>query len=149
MDNKPIAISYTRFSTPEQEKGDSRRRQEKEAEDYAEKHNLTLDEDLKFKDLGISGYKGINRIDGALKRLIDLVDKGEILKGSVLIVEHLDRLSREKVMDALSLFINLIQKGIKIVTLQDDQEYDRSSINKNSNLLSNSIYLMTAAHNES
>ena len=149
MDNKPIAISYTRFSTLEQEKGDSRRRQDQGAKDYAEKHNLTLDESHEYKDLGISGYKGDNRIDGALKRLIDLVDKGEIPKGSVLIVEHLDRLSREKVMDALSLFINLIQKGIKIVTLQDDQEYDISSINNNSNLLSNSIYLMTAAHNES
>ncbi len=149
MDNKPRAYSYIRFSTPEQEKGDSLRRQEKEAEDYAREHELTLDESQKFKDLGKSGYKGFNRHYGALKEFIDLVDKGEIPKGSVLIVEHLDRLSREKVLDALPLFIKLIKKGIKIVTLQDDQEYDRSSINKNSNLLTNSIYLMTAAHNES
>ncbi len=149
MDTKPKAYSYIRFSTPEQRKGDSLKRQEREAKKYAEKLGLTLDDSQKFKDLGKSGYKGFNRHYGALKKFIDLVDKGEIPKGSLLIVEHLDRLSREKVMDALPLFINLLKKEIKIVTLQDDQIYDKSSINKNSNLLTNSIYLMTAAHDES
>ena len=43
MDTKPKAYSYIRFSTPEQEKGDSHRPQEKEAEDYAKKYGLTLD----------------------------------------------------------------------------------------------------------
>jgi len=148
MNTKPKVISYIRFSTPEQEKGDSLRRQEKEAEDYAKKHNLTLDEDLKFKDLGKSGYKGFNRIDGALKDFIDLIDKGEIPKGSILIVEHLDRLSREKVSVALRLFMDLIEKGIKIVTLQDNMEYDEDSINNSSQLFI-SISYMTAAHNES
>ena len=91
MDNKPIAISYTRFSTPEQEKGDSRRRHEKEAEYYTEKHGLTLDDNQKFKDLGKSGYKDFNRINNAIKDFIDLVENEEIPPGSVLIVEHLDR----------------------------------------------------------
>jgi hypothetical protein len=44
MSTKPKAYSYIRFSTPDQEKGDSLRRQEKDAEDYAKKHGLTLDE---------------------------------------------------------------------------------------------------------
>lgn len=149
MDNKPKAYSYERFSTPEQGKGDSPRRQSKDAENYAKKNGLTLDEDQKFKDHGISGYKGFNRINGALKDFLNLVDQEEIPKGSVLIVEHLDRLSRDKVFEALDLFTNIIKKGIKIVTLQDNQEYDISTINENSNLLTNSIYLMTAAHNES
>ena len=93
-------------------------------------------------------HNGINRINGALKRLIDLVDKGEIPKGSVLIVEHLDRLSREKVSDALTLFLNLLKEGIKIVTLQDNMEYDEDSINNSSQLFI-SISYMTAAHDES
>lgn len=149
MDNKPKAYSYIRFSTPEQEKGDSLRRQESEAKKYAEKHGLTLDDSQKFKDLGKSGYKGFNRIKGALKDFIELVDNGEIPKGSVLIVEHLDRLSREKILDALQLFMKLIQKGIKIVTLQDMMEYDTDIINKYPHQLSSSIGLMAAAHNES
>ena len=149
MDIKPKAYSYIRFSTPEQGKGDTLRRQESEAEKYAEEHGLTLDESQKFKDLGKSGYKGFNRIHGALKEFIDLVEQGKIPKGSVLIVEHLDRLSREKVSDALTLFMNLIQKGIKIVTLQDNMEYDKKSIDKNSLQLLISITLMSAAHDES
>ena len=104
MDNKPKAYSYIRFSTPEQEKGDSLRRQEEEARKYAVEHGFNLDESQKFKDLGKSGYKGFNRINGALNDFLNLVNSGEIPKGSVLIVEHLDRLSREKVSDALTLF---------------------------------------------
>ncbi|MEX0998773.1 MAG: recombinase family protein [Thermodesulfobacteriota bacterium] len=150
MDNKPKAYSYIRFSTPEQEKGDSLRRQEMEAEEYAAKElGLKLDESQKFKDLGISGYKGINRIDGALNKFIELVDKREIPKGSVLIVEHLDRLSREKVSDALTSFLNLIKEGIKIVTLQDKRQYDKDIIDKNPTELLISIILMSAAHDES
>jgi DNA invertase Pin-like site-specific DNA recombinase len=149
MTTKPKAYSYIRFSTPEQEKGDSLRRQERQAEDYAIKHGLMLDESQKFKDLGKSGYKGFNRIDGALKDFIDLVDKGEIPEGSVLIVEHLDRLSREKVSVALRLFMDLLEKGIQIVTLQDHQRYDKSSIDENPTQLIISITLMSAAHDES
>jgi len=149
MQTEPRAYSYKRFSTPEQRKGDSHRRQDKGAEDYAKKHGLKLDETQKFEDLGTSGYKGFNRIHGALKEFIDLVEQGKIPKGSVLIVEHLDRLSREKVSDALTLFMNLIQKGIKIVTLQDNMEYDKKSIDKNSLQLLISITLMSAAHDES
>jgi DNA invertase Pin-like site-specific DNA recombinase len=149
MENKPKAYSYIRFSTPEQEKGDSLRRQEEEAKEYAVENGLILDESHEYKDLGISGYKGIHRINGALKKFIGLVEKGEIPKGSVLIVEHLDRLSREKVSDALTLFLNLIKEGIKIVTLQDKREYDKNSIDKNPTELLISIILMSAAHDES
>jgi len=149
MDDKPKAYSYIRFSTPEQEKGDSLRRQESEARKYAEEHGLTLDENQKYKDLGKSGYKGFNRINGALRDFLNLVDSGNIPKGSVLIVEHLDRLSREKVSDALTLFMNLIHKGIRIATLQDNKEYDKDSIDKNPTELLISIILMSAAHDES
>jgi len=149
MEIKPKAYSYIRFSTPEQEKGDSLRRQESEAKKYAEEHGLTLDESQKFKDLGKSGYKGFNRIDGALKDFIDLVDNGEIPKGSVLIVEHLDRLSREKVSIALRLFMDLLEKGIQIVTLNDRQRYDERIIDENLAPLLISITLMSAAHDES
>jgi len=149
MDNKPKAYSYIRFSTTEQERGDSLRRQESEAKKYAEEHGLILDENQQFKDLGKSGYKGFNRIKGALKDFIDLVDSGKIPKGSVLIVEHLDRLSREKVSIALRLFMDLLEKGIQIVTLNDRQRYDERIIDENLSPLLISITLMSAAHDES
>lgn len=49
------AYSYIRFSTPEQSKGDSLRRQTEATTRYCEQHDLCLDTDLSFKDLGKSG----------------------------------------------------------------------------------------------
>jgi hypothetical protein len=42
----PVAYSYIRFSTPDQIKGDSLRRQTEASSHYAAEHNLTLDETL-------------------------------------------------------------------------------------------------------
>ncbi len=54
------AYSYLRFSTPEQAAGDSRRRQTEMAERYAKAHDLDLDNQLTFQDLGISAFSGAN-----------------------------------------------------------------------------------------
>jgi hypothetical protein len=48
---KPKAYSYLRFSTPDQAKGDSYRRQTEAANDYARANNLELDSELTFADL--------------------------------------------------------------------------------------------------
>lgn len=146
---KPKCYSYIRFSRPEQLRGDSLRRQLKMAEDYAAKHSLVLDNNLRFKDLGLSAFKGLQRTKGALAAFLQLVSDGQVPKGSVLIVESLDRLSREMVLDALSLFTDIINAGIKIVTLSDAFEYDRQSIKKNPMQLMMSLMIMTRANEES
>jgi len=56
----PKAYSYLRFSTPEQMKGDSHRRQSTLAQKYATEHHLDLDDTLTFKDLGVSAFRGKN-----------------------------------------------------------------------------------------
>ena len=61
---KAKAYSYVRFSTPEQLKGDSRRRQLQLSEDYAREHDLDLAEES-FQDLGVSAFKGKNAKEGA------------------------------------------------------------------------------------
>ena len=48
------AYSYIRFSTPEQLKGDSLRRQLETSRAYAEKHGLLLDDSL--RDIGIAAF---------------------------------------------------------------------------------------------
>lgn len=146
---EPHAYSYVRFSTPEQEKGDSLRRQIHLSEEYAKKHGLTLDDSLKLTDRGLSAYKGAHRTKGALGEFLKLVEEGKIAEGSILIVENLDRLSREQVLDAWNQFTGIIQAGIKLVTLQDGMEYDWDSINQNWAQLIISIVYMARAHNES
>lgn len=52
------AYSYIRFSTEEQAKGDSLRRQLDLRHEYLKGKDLILDETLTMHDLGVSGFKG-------------------------------------------------------------------------------------------
>jgi len=140
------AYSYIRFSTPEQIKGDSLRRQLEGSRQWADENGYQLDTSL--RDLGISAYSGANRTEGSLKKFIDLIDQGHIDTGSVLILESLDRLSREELTKSLNLFISILSAGIKIVTLADRQEYTADSINNIGNLVI-SLVSMARAHEES
>lgn len=146
---QPKAYSYIRFSTPEQALGDSLRRQVQLAEEYARKHGLSLDDTTKLTDRGLSAYKGEHRAKGALGEFLRLVEAGQVPPGSVLIVENLDRLSREHVLDAFDQFRAIIRAGIRLVTLQDSMEYDRESIEQNWTQLIVSIAVMARAHGES
>jgi len=143
------AYSYIRFSTPDQIKGDSLRRQKEASERYAKEHGLILDDSLKYQDLGLSGRKGINRIKGALGTFLTNVESGKIEKGSYLLVENLDRLSREQVDDAYDQFRSIIKAGITIVTLQDGMKYSTESIRANFTQLIISITYMARAFDES
>jgi len=143
------AYSYIRFSSPEQEKGDSLRRQLSQSEAYAQAHGLTLDDSLRLQDRGLSAFHGIHRIKGALGEFHRLVEQGEVKPGSVLLVESLDRLSREHVDEALTQFMGLIRAGVKVVTLADKMEYDQASIRNNFGQLIVSLVIMSRAHEES
>ncbi|MGI2260647.1 recombinase family protein [Shewanella sp. GXUN23E] len=115
---KTKAISYIRFSTPKQAKGDSYRRQIEAARVYCAQNNLELDESILF-DAGVSAFKGKNACEGALSEFIKGVERGDIPNNVTLIVESLDRLSRMEVSKALQLFLNILNLGVTIVTLID------------------------------
>jgi DNA invertase Pin-like site-specific DNA recombinase len=112
----PIAISYLRFSTPEQAKGDSLRRQTEGTERWCEKNGVPLNRDL--RDLGKSAFHGAHRSDkAALGRFLEVVKAGEVPRGSYLIIENLDRLSREDERTALRLWLDILDAGVNIVQL--------------------------------
>lgn len=143
----PKAYSYIRFSTPEQAQGDSLRRQTADAEAWCAERGLELDDTL--RDLGVSAYHGVNRTTGALKSFLDLVEKGKVERGSYLIVESLDRLSREAVLDAATGLLALINAGIVVVTLSDGQEYSADRLRNDWTPLVISLAVMSRAHDES
>jgi hypothetical protein len=60
----PVAYSYIRFSSPEQAKGDSLRRQTAKTADWCEQNGIQLDASLSLRDLGVSAYRGKHRDDG-------------------------------------------------------------------------------------
>src|SRR5688500_7237548 len=115
---KTKAYSYLRFSTADQAKGDSYRRQTALAEDYAKAKDLDLDKGLTFRDLGVSAYTGKNRKKGALRAFLDAVEEELIPAGSYLLVESLDRVSREAILDAQATFLQIVNAGITLVTLK-------------------------------
>lgn len=141
------AYSYIRFSRPEQIKGNSLARQKEMSETYCEENNLELDTSLSLYDLGVSAFKGKNAEQGALGAFLKAIDKGKVESGSYLLVESLDRLSRQKVVTALTLFLNILEKGITIVTLSDGLIYAHKNINPYELIIS--ITIMTRAHEES
>jgi DNA invertase Pin-like site-specific DNA recombinase len=124
--------SYIRFSSKKQEKGDSMRRQTKGGEAWIAKNadkgyvaaNLTL------HDIGVSAFRGKNKHTGALKRFLEEIEAGRVQPGSILLVEHLDRLSRQGVGEAYALFTQILNAGVHIAVLKPhEQIYTRESVN--------------------
>ena len=146
---KGKCYSYIRLSTPEQLEGHGLPRQIKKSNEYAKKHGLILDNSLKLSDLGLSAFHGEHTSKGKLGQFLKLVEGGYVEKGSTLLVESLDRLSRVQVLDALDQIRSLTKRGIKIVTLIDEQEYTEETLNTNFGQLIISLTIMSRAHEES
>lgn len=147
MQQNRKAYSYIRMSTEAQLSGDSTRRQEKASRDYAAANGLVLAEDAELRDIGISAFKGRNLSEGALGTFLEAVKAGRVEKGSTLIVESLDRLSRQQVIHALGLFTELMKSGLRIVTLDDGAVYDQDETNLAQLMMS--LVAMSRAHEES
>jgi DNA invertase Pin-like site-specific DNA recombinase len=117
------AYSYIRFSSPQQVEGGSLNRQAALSQAYCQRKNLALDDSLTLRDLGVSAFRGDNVRNGALAGFLEACRTGRVPRGSFLIVESLDRLSRDQIRPALQLFLALQDFGITIVTLQPEREY--------------------------
>lgn len=119
------AYSYSRFSSRAQAEGDSLRRQLSAAYDYAEANGLELD--MSLRDLGVSAFTGDNRTKGALRSFLVRVENGEIERGSYLLIDSMDRLSRQMVTEATHQLLGIALAGITVVTLSDGRKFDRNA----------------------
>jgi DNA invertase Pin-like site-specific DNA recombinase len=118
----PLAYSYIRFSTPDQLKGDSLRRQTEATAAWCERHGVALDTRTTLRDLGVSAFKGKHRKDDkhALAGFLKLATQGRVPQGSYLVIENLDRLSREDERTALRLWMDILDAGINVVQLHPE-----------------------------
>jgi DNA invertase Pin-like site-specific DNA recombinase len=144
---KTKAYSYLRISNDQQKVGDGIRRQMEASKTYADQYGYDLVETM--SDIGISAFKGKNITEGALGVFIAAIDAGNIEAGSVLLVESLDRLSRDSVLKAFGQFTSILQKGVGIVTLTDNQHYTAESVSENVGQLFTSLGVMLRANEES
>lgn len=147
-DTRPLAFSYVRFSTLEQRKGDSKRRQMDRTRDYAREHDLRLDERT-YADLGMSAFRGANSRDGELGLFLGAVEQGRIPKGSFLLIESLDRISRDAPYAAVDTLMRICHSGIAVITLADGQKYDESLGKTNHGAYLMAVIVAIRAHEES
>jgi DNA invertase Pin-like site-specific DNA recombinase len=120
------AYVYIRFSSKIQEQGDSIRRQRELAQRYCKEHNLEII--AEFLDDGVSAFRGGNSDYGKLREFIDKVETGEIESSSILLVESVDRISREDWFDAFTLIRSIVMLGITIVLTQDRRVINSENI---------------------
>lgn len=119
----PKVFSYARFSSPEQAKGHSLERQVQRARQWCEERGLNLEDEL--SDLGLSAFHGSHLSNGALGRFVAMVEAGKIPPGSTLLVEQLDRLTRQDLHSAQGLLWRILDAGIRVVTIADGQEFTK------------------------
>jgi DNA invertase Pin-like site-specific DNA recombinase len=115
------AYSYLRFSSADQAKGDSIRRQTEAAADWCKRNSIALDASLTLRDEGVSAFRGKNRENPDVHGMacfLQAVKTGRVPAGSFLILENLDRLTRESIVPAVNLFTGLLMAGVKIVQLR-------------------------------
>ena len=127
-DTPRLCFSYLRFSRAEQAKGSSTKRQTDLREAYCQRHNLVLDTSRMITGEGISAYNGHNSVEGNLAEFLDLVKGGSVPRGSVLLIESIDRLSRDQIIPARNLLESILLAGIDVHTLQPERIYTSKSL---------------------
>ena len=141
------AISYKRFSSGRQAKGNSIPRQDDLETNYAAAHGLRIMGS--YLDAGVSAYDGTNGDLGDLRRLLNSAQAGKFPRGTPLLVESLDRLSRKAAWRAHRLFSDLILAGLVIVTVSDEQVYSEKSLDDDPMRFMMSIAIMIRSNDES
>ena len=132
----PLAYSYLRVSRTEQARGGGLDRQGDMAAAWCEKNGYRLDAQLDLSDRGRSAYKGHHLSRGALGRFLELARDDKLGANPVLLIEALDRLSRQEPLDALQQVVfALVEAGVQIVDLEDGRTYDRQSLQGDALLL--------------
>jgi DNA invertase Pin-like site-specific DNA recombinase len=144
-----MAYSYLRCSKKKQLKGDTRDRQTEWSAEVAEKRGFALDDAFRFEDWGTSAYRSKNVDVGQLGKFLDAVARGRIAPGSVLMVESLDRLSRDFFDDAFEVFRRILKAGITVITRTPEREYTREGLRDNFMSFLEPLFIFMRANEES
>ena len=131
--SNPQAFPYIRFSSKQQELGDSVKRQMEVAERWCNVSNITLSS-LTFEDLGVSAFKEGGKRP-ALADMVDCIKREVIPKGSYILLENSDRLSRRGFKVALDIVHDIVQLDVYLVTLSTGQVFNKHNITELSSML--------------
>ena len=99
-------------------------------------------------DDGVSAFTGV-KLQPELEDLIASIRAGKVPNNIVLLIENMDRFSRRNPIAALPTFIDALETGLTIVTLQDEMIHSAERYRDNSMLLIPSLVQMQLAYDES
>jgi len=148
---EPLAFSYSRISRAEQRQGGGLDRQASLAASWCASNGFQLDTQLDLSDRGRSAYKGHHLTRGALGRFLELAQQGRLGDSPTLLIEAIDRLSRQEPLDAIDeIFIGLVKRAnVTIIDLEDGQEYSRATLNQDAMALVKLALKCQASHDYS
>jgi DNA invertase Pin-like site-specific DNA recombinase len=128
-----IGYSYLRVSSAGQV-GDAHTGLDRQADQFlpfCERHGLVPVLDPLI-DAGVSAYRGRNRRKGALAAWLAAARAGDVPPGSVLVVEDLDRFSREAPADTLRTVLNeVFGLGLALAVVRFDAVLSEAEFNAN------------------
>jgi len=110
------AFQYLRFSTGRQRFGDSESRQIERFDEWCKRNDVYPDTSLNLLDLGVTGFGRRNIEVGRLGAFLEAIKSGRVKPGDYLVLENLDRLTRDDIEEAVALFLRIITAGVNIVT---------------------------------
>jgi DNA invertase Pin-like site-specific DNA recombinase len=146
----PIALSYLRVSSPEQAAA-GRTGIDRQADaflPFCHRHGLIPNPDP-LVDRGLSAYHGRHRSRGALGAFIHAAEQGQIAPGTVLVVEDLDRFSREAASHSEQLLHQLWDLGLALGIVRDDVVVDRAKYDSDIGVRLQLLVRRDAAHDYS
>ncbi|MDC3838953.1 MULTISPECIES: recombinase family protein [Pseudomonas] len=141
--SEPAGYAYIRHSTKRQggDDKDSVSRQKTSIRALAKQYGLEIPDENFYYENGVSAFSGKNRTHGKLKELIDQIDGMRIRKGDYVFVESIDRLTRQRLLQAKELVNGLLEKGIILVTTLDNQKYQKATLENGIDDLTQDILL--------
>lgn len=147
----PMIYPYRRVSTSKQVSGYGLELQNEDeiCRELSKKYTLPIAETQ--DDKGLSAFHANHIKKGALGHFISSVNNGDIAEGSILVVYSLDRLSRQKIEEAISIVTNLINNGVMIYECTSRMLFGDHNSDNNSRAmqLQNAIFTLTRSHGES
>ena len=140
--------SFERVSHVLQAKGAGLARQGCDAQSWCDQNGLELADEHTLSDPGKSAYHAKHmRKGGPLDRFLELADRRLLGPDPVLLIEAVDRVSRMKSRSALErVFLRLINADVTIVTIEDNNFYNKKKCDDDGSALIMLVLKCQAAH---
>jgi DNA invertase Pin-like site-specific DNA recombinase len=133
IETKREAISYGRFSSGEQDTGDSENRQRMAFESVCGRYELTPSARFGFGEFFGRGESGFHakhlKAGGSLRRFLDMLKDGTINPAStVLVVEMWSRFGRTQPAEAVKLLADIVATGCVVAVHSPDMWVDSANL---------------------